>query len=444
VSFLARVAVLLGFSAYAKAPALTAGAPNEKALRKAMGGQLTRIPTSQSRWYQDQVEAAERAADHGDLERMGRLCRAVRSDGKISGVLSTRTDGLVRLPKKFRGPDHIVRELESRPDSPRSTFDEMFPAAELALLAADGILAGVGVAEMVPVEGRDHPVMVRHDPEFLRYRWNENRWYFSSIAGLIPITPGDGRWILHLPGGRVAPWQHGLWRSLGRAWIRKQHAQLYKDSWEAKLANPARVAVSPNGAGEEQKQSWFRQVMAWGVNTVFGVGPGYDVKLVESNGRGYECFLKTIEQCDTENTIALAGQVVTTTGGAGFVNGDMFRAISSDLIQCTADAVAHTINTQGLPAWIYDRFGEEALDESTSVEWDTTPPKDQAQLAATFVTTTTAIKSLNEALATSDLEVDVAAMCTRFAVPTKARTKPAATVTEDDDAPTLELVRDAA
>lgn len=440
--------MLLGISALGgQAPALPANTNNEKAIRKSMGGQLARIPISQARWYQDQVERAEREADNGDLDRMGRLCRAIRSDGKIAGVLATRTDGLVRLPKKFKGPEHIVRELEARPGSPRSTFDEMFPSAELALLAADGIVAGIGVAELVPVEGRDHPVMVRHDVENLRYRWNENRWYFNSIAGLIPITPGDGRWILHLPGGRIAPWQHGLWRSLGRSWIRKHHAQLYKDAWEAKLANPARVAVSPTGAGEAQAESWFRKVMAWGVNTVFGLRPGYDVKLIESNGRGWESFVKTIEQSDTENTIAIAGQVVTTTGGAGFVNGDMFRAISSDLIQCTADAVAHTINTQGLPAWIYDRFGEEALDDLVSMCWDTTPPKDQASQASALVATANAIKTLNEALSSSDVEVDIEQMCTRFGVPVKKRTQPQATPAndvEEDDAPTLEVVRNAA
>ena len=84
----------------------------------------------------------------------------------------------------------------------------------------------------------------------------------------------------------MAPWQHGLWRAVGRAYIRKEHATLHKDNWEAKLANPARVAIAPQGGTPEQAQSWFQKVMAWGVNTVFSITPGYDVKLLESNGRG--------------------------------------------------------------------------------------------------------------------------------------------------------------
>jgi hypothetical protein len=292
--------LLLGISAYqaestspmaATAPDIDS--PLVERLRKLWGGGLTQPSLSQTRWYLADLEQAERAADNGDLDAAGRLMQQARKDGIFAGVLSTRTGGLVRLPKRFRGHAEVVQALDMRPDAVRSVFDEMFPPAEIALLAADGLLLGVGFGELLPVPGRDHPVFCRYEPRFLRYVWSENQWYFQSIAGRIPITPGDGRWILHVPGGRVSPWSTGLWRAIGRAYIRKEHAALHKDNWEGKLANPARVAVSPQGAGDEQKSSFFAQVMAWGINTVFGLPGGYDVKLIESNGRGWESFNTT-------------------------------------------------------------------------------------------------------------------------------------------------------
>lgn len=444
------IATLLGISAYTAAPpksGATLDSPQVESVREAHGGQLQPIPFSQARWYLADIDTAERAADGGDIAIIARLMRAARRDGVLAGVLSTRTDGLVRLPKRFRGHADVKAALEVGGDLARSVFDEMFPASELALLAADGIMCGVGVGELVPVEGRDHPVFVRLDPEFLIYRWSENRWYFRSIAGLIPITPGDGRWILHVPGGRNAPWQHGLWRAIGRAFIRKEHASLFKDNWESKLANAARVAISPQGAAESHRQSWFRKVMAWGVNTVFGLTPGYDVKLLESNGRGYESWHETIAAQNTEMIIAVAGQTVTVDGGTGFANADVHKSIRADLIKGTAEALAHTINTQGLPVFIVTRWGDDALaTHMCVVEWDVTPPADRTQEATALVTCANAIKLLTEALAPHGKKPDIDAMCARFGVATKdvegelAKTEPA----NENARPKIELVREAA
>ncbi len=386
-------------------------------MRRSQGGQIQPLPNTKPRWYMSELESAEFAADRGDMRPAADLMRACRKDGQIAGVLSTRTGGLVRLPKTFRGDPRIVAALEQGHGAVRSVFDEMFPATELALLAADGVLLGVGVAELVPVEGRDYPVLVRLDPSFLIYRWNENRWYFNSIAGPIAITPGDGRWVLHAPGGRMAPWSHGLWRAIGRAYIRKEHAALHKDSWEAKLANPARVAVAPQGSTESQKDTWFRAVMAWGINTVFGMTPGYDVKLLESNGRGYESFCKTISDMNTEIAIAIAGQTVTTDGGAGFQNSDIHKSIRADLIKETADGLAYTINTQGIPQFVVLRWGEAALEVSAVVEWDVTPAKDRSAEAQGLLTIAQAIQQLAVALGASGRQLDIAAVASRFGIP---------------------------
>lgn len=411
---------LLGISAYQTplAAGLRLDSPEVERARQMYGGQLAMQPWSQTRWYLEDLEAAEHAADGGQLVGAAQLMRQARKDGVLMGVMSTRTSGLVSLPKRFKGNAEIIAELEQRHDAPRSVFDEMFPPAELAQLAADGEYLGVGVGELVPVEGREYPVFQRLDPAGLVFRWQENRWYYNSIIGQLPITPGDGRWILHTPGGRSAPWQNGLWKAIGRAYIRKEHANLHKDNWEAKLANPARVAYAPQGATEGQHESWLRKVMAWGVNTVFALKPGYEVKLLESNGRGADSFLKTIADCNNEFVICVAGQTVTTDGGTGFANADVHKSIRADLIKATADALAYTINTQGLPAYVLALYGEDALHDVPVVEWDVTPPRDRNAEATTLLTTAQAIDALKVALKGSGKQLDVALVCEKFGVPT--------------------------
>jgi hypothetical protein len=426
-----RVASLLGVSAFERNDANPIGmdidSDEVKSAREMRGGNLQNAPTSRLRWYMKDLETAEHNADQGNLTLAAQLMRSARKDGVYAGVLSTRTDGLVRLPKIFKGNEEIKKHLDKAPDQTRSVFDEMYPPAELALLAADGIEIGVGFGELLPVTGRNHPVFIRYSPEYLYYQWSSNTWFFRSIIGLIQITPGDGRWILHMPGGRQAPWQSGLWRAIARAYIRKEHASYYRDNWEAKLANAARVATSPQGSTERQREGFLEQVMAWGVNTVFALTPGYEVKLLESNGRGYESFKQTISDQNDEIKIAVAGQLVTTDGGAGFQNSDIHKTIRSDLIQKTGDDLAYTINTQGLPVYLYETFGEDSIEDGCNVQWDTTPPKDKNSEATSSTAVATAISALSRSLAEHGLSLDVESFVAQFNVPLTEKKKTSAT-----------------
>lgn len=388
------IAALLGISAFQSSDCRDGLQLDDDAvvsMREAWGGQLSPIPFTQTRWFQKDLEIAQQQSDAGVLQVAGQLWNASKRDGVVAGVLSTRTNGLVRLPKNFRGNSTYVDELQAGHDSIRSVFDEIHPPAELAMLAEDGIGLGVAVAELVPVVGRDYPVLVRLPPENLVYYWSKNRWYYRSIAGLIQITPGDGRWVLHVPGGRYAPWQNGIWRAVGRAFIQKEHALLCDLNWQMKLANPARIAIAPTATTDEQIGAWFAKVAAWGLNTIFGMKPGWDVKLLESNGRGHESFGEAVKRAEREMIIAIAGQEVTTDGGAGFSNANIHSAIRSDLIKATADSLAYTLNSQTIPSWVLSKWGEEALANSPCVEWDVTPARDKSSEAQSAIAVATAL-----------------------------------------------------
>lgn len=394
----------------------------------------SRQPQTVTRWIQSDLETAKHRAGAGDLSMVGRIYRWLASDGTVKGLLGTRTGGLVRLPKKFTGDDE-ARALLAGSEGEPGLFERACPDAELELLAADGIVVGVGIAELIDVDGLDHPVLVRLDPEFLIYRWWEDRWYYQTVNGLELVTPGDGRWVLHLPGGRQEPWNRGDWQCLGRAAISKEHAMLYRENWNGKLAHPARVAVAPRGSTEEQAQSWFKKVMAWGMNTVFGMYPGYDVKLLESNGRGYESFRETITDSNQEIMVSLAGQIVTTTGGAGFANADIHATIRGDLIEGDGKKLGNTCSDQILPHLLAGRV---ANPRCARVAWDTAKPTSKKEAAEAFSAAAKAITELVQALTPHGIAVDVRELAVRFAVPVKVveqlvATVPGATIAPAND-----------
>lgn len=423
----AYVGQLLGISAYEPPPPDAGPRLDDPAVieqREMLGGNLTPLVVTRLRWYLRDLEAAQAMADSGYLTEAAQIYRAMRRDGVLYGLLTTRASGLVRLPRTLEGFAGGVDELKSMNGS-RSVFDEMFPPAELELMVQDAIMLKIAVAELRPVPGRAHPVMIRLEPEFLHYRWNEGRWYFRSSVGLIPITPGDGRWILHMPGGRMSPWQFGAWIPCGEAWINKTHAKLARANYGSKLANPARVLTAPLGATEPQRTGMLARLAAWGYNSVFELPIGWDAKLLESGGEGHQVWEKDEESANRDIRMALAGQEVTSDGGSGFINGDMFKSIRADLIQSDGDELSHTITTQALPAYLLERFGEAAMLEGVTVKWDTKTPQDRQREATTLVTASDAIQKLSLAVQGRGVELDMAEVQSRFALPLKPGDEPA-------------------
>jgi hypothetical protein len=407
-----------------------------------LSGQINPPPTSQTRWLPVHLEDAIRCADLGDMAPAARLWRAMRRDGTLSGVLSTRTDGLVRLPIRWSG--HKQRRLVFEGvDRRRGLFTSMFPTAEIAQLAADGIGLGVGVGEMLPISSADEDEPARYvfrrlEPEFLLYRWTEDRWYYRSIAGLLPILPGarradGGWWILHRPGGESTPWNAGQWPALGRAYISKEHATLHRENYSAKLAQAARAGYSPSAATEDQRRGFLARLIGWGVNQAFDLPPGWDVKLIESNGRGYEVFQNTIDTSNGEFIVSIAGQTVTTDGGAGFANAEIHKTIRADLIQATADALALTLNEQGILPFVNERWGAGALASAPWLEWDVAPPKEMKAQADALASFGLAVASINSALQPYDHRVDVHVLATRFGVPILGQEQSATQPVEESD-----------
>jgi phage gp29-like protein len=207
---------------------------------------------------------------------------------------------------------------------------------------------------------------------------------------------------------------------------------MFRANYCAKLANPARVAKAPAGAAEEQRKGFFANLLQWGLNTVIELPAGWDADLLESNGRGHEVFGVSIDTANFEIEIALAGQVVTVTGGTGFANASIHQTIRADLIKKTADALAYTLNTQGLPAWAFAMGGLDALADCPRVEWDIAPPADREADAKAITAVAGAVSAMRPVLAVAGKDLDLDAMVNRFGIPVTS--KPPSVKPEDEPA----------
>ena len=97
------------------------------------GGNVQPRSITRTRWYIDDIESATLECDQGRMKTAAQLMRAASSDGVVMGLMSTRTAGLVRLPKRWRGDgdqpgvvglqfvDHDQRAACGRPFRARPT-----------------------------------------------------------------------------------------------------------------------------------------------------------------------------------------------------------------------------------------------------------------------------------------------------------------------------------
>lgn len=431
-SIASLVARLRGISTFTPPPMPGLALSDEtlREARRAMGGNLEPIPSSRLRWYPPDIERAQASARDGDLTTIGQLSESMNLDGVIRGLTDARTS-VVNFPRRLFGSAEVVEVLQARLSSDRSVYDEMIPATEARLMVGDGIKCGVAVGEMVPVQGRSFPVLVRRYPQNLLYLWSRDQWYYRSIAGNIPIRPGepdaDGNlWVLHLPGGRLAPWNSGLWNTLGRSYINKTQSVFARQAYEMRHSQPARVATGALGATEEERKGMIQWLIRWAMNAAVVLPMGWDLKLVESNGQGIKVYNEAIATADKEIATALCGSATMLEGTVGFGNIDVFKVVTDDLIKSTADAWMHTVNTQILPPFIGLRWGVDALDNATTVEIDVKKPSDKTAEATSMVTLANALKGLVEAIAsaqnaageTTPITVDVKELLAGFGVPT--------------------------
>jgi hypothetical protein len=426
------VAALTGIATYSPPTAdygIELGSEPTKTARQALGGRLEPIPAVRLRWYPPDIERAQLQAQNGDLTMVGQLCESMKIDGVLRGLLDARTS-VVNFPKRFYGSPDVVLALLSKNNSDRDVYNEMVPATEARLMCADELVCGVAIGEMVPVVGRSFPVLVRRYVQNLYYLWSRNQWFYKSVVGLIPIQPGvidenGAGWVLHIGGGRLSPWNSGLWNTLGRSYINKTQTIFARQSYEMKHAHPARVAHSPLGATELERSGMLNAIIRWALNAAFELPVGWDVKLIESNGRGIEVYEQSIAHYDREYATALCGSAVMLQGTAGFSNMDVFRVVAKDLIRTTASAWDHTVNTQILPSFVGRGWGVDALANATTVETDCDEPKDRLVEAQTMAQLGVAVKGLVEAVTLAQtaagvdtgVAVEVRQLLARFGVP---------------------------
>jgi hypothetical protein len=335
-----------------------------------------------SRWQPCDRDELKQEVENGHLLRLGYLIDSMKSDGLISGLMDTRTSGLLRRPVLYAGDPFLVERLQGREPTYNEEGDiidpgepglwvKMAPTSELAAILHDGILAGVGVGELV-VGQEGLPVLRHLDLHWLRYSFADDQWIYQAPGGTYVVKPGDGRWVLFTPYGSHRPWAWGKWYPLAWPFISKAGTNLDRLRWQGQLADPLKVIQASERSTERDRKNLLSFILnKW--HRAPGLVTREDEKayLIESNGRGYEIYEDSEDRADRAIQYTLSGQTVTGDGNKGFSSGDIFNDIADNLIQGTADAASDCVFRDILAPWACRFWGTQ---DAPRVSWDVRSP----------------------------------------------------------------------
>lgn len=384
-------------------------------------------------WRPRDIQDALHAADGGSLQMAAELCERLMCDPQIAGVLSTRTLGMLGLPLAFEGDSRMVAALagDTGADSDADgDWHTLHPQSESAQIVAWGIVLGVGLGQRVPLPRRPgarlvhrlrawHPRDLRWEDLPLdderRMRGQSVRWLVRSADGRErEVVPGDGEWVLYAPHGTQRPWALAAWRALAFAWILKQFALLDRARQVEVHGGPVRVGIAAEGATEEGRARWRDQLRTLSRDSALVLPHGYDMRMIEATGTGWELFESQIAWADRAIAIVLAGQTVTTEGSRGFADGATQDTIRRELTRFTSQTWASCLRSQSLRPWALANYGTPT---APLPRWDAESSEERLARARSMISLGEAVARLDAALAASGKRMDMDVIAQRYDLP---------------------------
>lgn len=359
-------------------------------------------------WNPTLIRSAEIAANSGNLRLAADLCEWMFGDDRVMAVSDTRSDALLGLPFELQ-PQGDARRAGQVVASLAGEWAEAYPDAELKKLHAWGVGLGVGLARTTWVESEDSGLMVPRlevwSPRWLSYDWDRSTWMVEvavegsgTVSEKIPITPGDGEWILYMPHGGSRPWVYGAYRALARWCLLKEYARLDWGGYSERLgqgvwvteteANPA-IGLGTN----DQRAELVSDLQGIGRNTAIALNPGEHLKLIESVARQQDNFKLQIDTADNGIAVSWLGQNLTTQAGSGTMGAaSLHGRVLHGRTRMDGKTLPQTLRSQSTVYFAEYNYGDRRL--APRPWWDTTSIDDQQAKAAVAQMTAQADVSL--------------------------------------------------
>jgi phage gp29-like protein len=356
------------------------------------------------------VKAAIRNLEFGLLDTAALVVDAMRRDDRVSGCLERRTQALPALP--FQLEPGKGAQAGKVLELVEENFERIFPDGVISEVHTWGAMLGLGVGQLV-WEVRDGLWMPRlrtWHPRFCMWRWDTRAWHVNTEQqAAVQMVPGDGQWVLFSLKSLERAYMYGALRYLFVPWLLRQWALRDWGRWSEVYGSPIRLARTPSGADEADKQRFLREVALLGGESTIRLPVSADptqqfnVELMEAKSTGADGFEGLISKAETSIAIALLGQNLSTeVKGGSFSATQVHESIRAEILQSDAQQLAKCFREQVLKPFCAYNFGDPEL--APFLVWNTDPPADKVNEGLALKGLGEGIKALQATGAKPDID----------------------------------------
>jgi hypothetical protein len=369
------------------------------------------------------IRAALELAETGDLSMAGQVCDAILSDGRLRGLMETRSKTLLGCDVEFEPAGDGRRSAGPIKDLEDGEFWEMAPESEMSRVFIWGWLLNKGPGELLwerDVETKKWKQYLRPlHPGNLHRDTTGTQWLLRTAhEGDIEFTPGDGHFVLYEPFGRSNSPHIGLWFATALLWLSATFAEF---DWSRRNEARGRAAiVGTTGVGLDPDQfgvdkadiEEFGKLIAKLRNSPgIALPPGYDLKAIDFGVADHETFQSKGDRAYSSASILWLGQTLSTeVKGGSLAATKEHNKVRQDYLESDEATVSTFLRPQVLRPWAAVRYSDPNL--APWARFDTAPAEDLAQASTTT-------KNAAEALSTllkEGVQVDIKAYCERYEI----------------------------
>jgi hypothetical protein len=362
------------------------------------------IVAIQNTWSIEQIRAALYAHMTGTFYASGMLCDSMLGDDRITATLNSRAAGWLGREVRFKPADDSSAARECL-DAWEAWWPRLSGDSAIRELADYSTMMGFGHGQLVwdtEQPGLDFAPSIRPwHPIFTFYDWTLRTFMAIGQDGVIPIVPGNGKWLEIAPFGSYRGWIRGAIRPCAEPWTLRHYGFRDMARFGEVHGNPTRIGYVPMVGDPVERSAFEAALVGLGADAAMMIprgvdlndGLGYDYKLVEATSKAWEVHPAQIDRCDMAIVLALLMVNLTTQvegGSYGAAKAQM--DVRSEGSQLDNQTWKRTVRSQLARPFAYLNFGDANLAPWTW--WDVKGKAEYADNARQFQAVGTAIEAL--------------------------------------------------